>query len=283
MVAMTVMVMVIGALGGLARTIQQSYEYSDGYGVSTQNARIALDRICQNVASATANAKFPGCWVVADTVGSYRYPDELVVWRPRNADGTWVPPNSPPPHADGVPRYNELVIYCPRPDPLELNAAVPTHFQLVEIKPTNTGSVPAVTNTAGWVAGVTARKADSPITVLTNLLRACSTSASGGPFRGAARFEIRLLPSDNQYQAGLANWAAWANLPWVQGIYGRHVEPQTTSSTGWGEKWQGLRQVWMRMELQLIQGSDLIETNPSGAQVIPYFGSAALYYELTGP
>ena len=73
-VAMTIMVMVVVALGGLTRTVQQGFEYSEGYGVATQHARVVLDRIAQNVCQATANDQFPGCIVVAETVNSYSLP-----------------------------------------------------------------------------------------------------------------------------------------------------------------------------------------------------------------
>ena len=102
---MTIMVMVVGALGGLTRTVQQGFEYSEGYGVATQHARVVLDRIAQNVCQATANDQFPGCIVVAETVNSYRYPDTLVIWRP---NGSAANPT-------GLPLYCELLIYCPNP------------------------------------------------------------------------------------------------------------------------------------------------------------------------
>ncbi len=100
---MTIMLMVVGTMGALTRTVEQEFEYCDGYGAATQHARIALDRIAENVRRATANQNFPGCIVVAETENSYRYPDALVVWRPAGV------PAAP----DGLPRFNELIIYCP--------------------------------------------------------------------------------------------------------------------------------------------------------------------------
>ncbi len=67
-VAMTIMMVVVGAMAALTRTAQQSFEYSEGYGVATQHARVVLDRIAQNVCQATANEQFPGCLVVAESV-----------------------------------------------------------------------------------------------------------------------------------------------------------------------------------------------------------------------
>jgi hypothetical protein len=261
---MSIMVIVVGALGGLARTVQQGFEYSEGYGIGTQHARVVLDRIAQNICQATANDQFPGCIVVAETVGSYRYPDALVVWRPRNSDGTFVTSNSPPPHSDGVPRYNELVIYCP-------NANAPN--ELLEIKPTNVDSVPALSDQTAWRTAVSTLRQTPPagMPVLTGLLRQCSTASSGGgtsTTRGAVRFETRLRPSEADWASYKAGTTTWMNLPWVQGIYGQQA---------------GLRQVWVRMELQLVPGVDWVSSNAATAQAVPFFGSAALYYNLSHP
>jgi hypothetical protein len=256
LVAMMIMLMVVGALGALTRTVQQGFEYADGYGIATQYARVVLDRIAQNVSQATANDQFPGCIVVAESVNSYRYPDTLVVWRPT---GTPAAPA-------GLPCYNELVIYCPNP-------AAPSQF--VEMTaPTDTRTVPTADDQAGWQAALTSLKksATTKSVVLTTLLRTCSTSAlnSGGSqnLRGDVRFETRLLPSTSDWANFTAHAVTWMNLPWVQGTYGSQA---------------GLRQVWMRAELQLLPGVDWIESNPTAAQPMPFFGSAALYYQLNHP
>lgn len=255
MIAMTILVMVVGALGGLARTVEQGFEYSEGYGVATQHARVVLDRIAQNVCQATANDQFPGCMVVAETVGTFRYPDTLVIWRPT---GTAAAPS-------GLPRYSELVIYCPHP-------TIPN--QLVEITaPSDTRTVPAVADVSTWQTELAMlKKATTTKTVmLSSLLRTCSTSATGGDastLRGAVRFETRLRPSDADWAAYKAGTVTWANLPWVQGVYGSQA---------------GLRQVWVRTELQLVPGVDWVESNQAAAQAIPFFGSSALYYNLVHP
>lgn len=254
MVAMTIVAMVVAAMGGLARTVQQGFEYSEGYGTATQHARVVLDRISQNVSQATANDQFPGCLVVAETVSGFRYPDTLVIWRPT---GTAAAPS-------GLPRYNELVIYCP-------NLTTPGQF--VEMTaPSDTRTVPAVDNTSTWLTELAAlKKASTTKTVvLTTLLRACPTVAGGGTssLRGAARFETRLRPSTTDWTNFKAGSVTWSTLPWVQGIYGTQA---------------GLRQVWVRMELQLVPGVEWIESNAAAAQPVPFFGSAALYYNLAHP
>jgi Tfp pilus assembly protein PilW len=255
LVAMMIMLMVVGTLGALTRTVQQGFEYCDGYGIATQYARVILDRIAQNVSQATANDQFPGCIVVADNVNSFRYPDTLVVWRPTGA----------PANPAGLPLYNELVIYCPNP-------AAPNQF--VEMTaPTNAQTVPAATDQAGWQTALATLKTNpnTKSIVLTTLLRTCSTNASGNStqnLRGDVRFETRLLPSTTDWANFNAGTVTWMNLPWVQGIYGSKA---------------GLRQVWMRVELQLIPGTTWIESNLAAAQPMPFYGSAALYYQLNHP
>lgn len=248
MIAMSVMLLVVGTMGGLARTVQQSYEYSEGYGTATQHARIVMDQIAGTVRQATANEKFPGCIVVADYDNSVRFPDTLVVWRPTGA------PAAP----NGLPRYNELVIYCPAPD---------TPNQFIELTvPGKTRTVPAANDAAGWRAAVAALKTEGQNNAieLTDQLRVCLTT-NGNSRRGAARFEVRLRPSAADWAAYKASSTLWSDLPWVQGIYGTQA---------------GMRQVWVRMELQLTPGSEWTASNSDGAAAVPYFNSASLYYQL---
>jgi hypothetical protein len=239
-------------MGALARTAQQGFEYSEGYGIATQHARVILDRIAQNVCQAKANEQFPGCIVVAESVGAYRYPDTLVIWRP---SGT-------PANPTGLPLYRELVIYSPSPD---------NPNQFLEITaPSDTRTVPAVSDDAAWQSELTTlKKAGTTKTVvLSTLLRTCSTSGGVSNLRGAARFETRLRPSDADLASYKASSVTWMNLPWVQGIYGAKA---------------GLRQTSVRMELQLVPGVDWVTSNAAAAQAVPFFGSAALYYNLSHP
>lgn len=252
-VAMAVTMMIVGAMAGLTRTVQQEFEYSDGYGATTQHARVLLDRIAQNMCQAAANERFPGCLVVAEQVGEYRYPDTLVLWRPSGS----------PADAAGLPRYNELLVYCPHP-------SLPN--QLVELTvPDDLRTVPPPEDEAAWQAAMTALKKDAAtkMVVLSDLVRACSTSARGeGNWRAAVRFEIRLRPSAADWENYKSGGIDWMNLPWVQGIYG---------STA------GLRQVWVRMEVQMTPGARWAASDPAAAQAIPYFGSATRYYQMPHP
>jgi hypothetical protein len=250
LLASAILMMVVGALGAVGNAVQQGYEYSEGYGLATQHARVALDRIARNVSQATANEQFPGFLVVPTSVGTWRYPDALVVWHP---SGTAANPT-------GLPQFNELIVYCPA-------AAAPSN--LLEItNSADTRTVPAVTNQTQWLTEIQNIQSagTAHVVPLTNLLRTCATSTTGPlVYRGAVRFEQRLIPGDtqwSQYQAGTLNWN---QLPWVQGVYGSQT---------------GLRQAWLRIELQLMPGATWVATNPAAARAAPFFGSAALYYEM---
>lgn len=247
LIAMSIMVIVVGTLGALSKGVQDGFQYTEGRGLATQHARVVLGRIAQTVREATANEQFPGVIVLSETVGAWRFPDTLVVWHP---DGD-------PADADGLPRYNELIIYCP-------NLSAPN--QLVEITvPTDTRTVPPVENPAQWATEIEAikRASSSRVIVLTELMRTGSAADSmATSWRGAVRFETRLRPSQNEWGEYQKNNLGWDELSWVQGIYGSQT---------------GLQQVWLRTELQLTAGG---MANAAGGQYVPFLGSAALYYEM---
>jgi len=264
MVAVTILTMVVGTLGVLSRGVQETYQYAEDYSTVTQHARVALERIAAAVREASASERFPGAIVVADEEGSWRFPDTLVVWRPDGAAAD----------ADGLPRFDELVVFCPHP-------AVPN--QLVEITvPGDTRTVPPVENQARWLTEIEAIKRSRSVrqVALTDLLRtanllpsAKSTSASRwasqpasmlGSSRGAVRFEIRLRPSALEWTDYRNDKLNWDELAWVQGIFGSQT---------------GLRQVWVRTELQLVSAPQPADDSMA-EESIPFFGSAALYYEM---
>src|SRR5437762_3345548 len=64
LMAMTVMVIISGALAGLASAVCTNNEYSQGIANATQHGRVALERIGQMVRGAAAAENFPGCAVV---------------------------------------------------------------------------------------------------------------------------------------------------------------------------------------------------------------------------
>lgn len=250
LLAVSVMSMIVGALGAVAAGIQKAYEYSEGFGTATQHARVALDRIAKTVSEATANEQFPGFIVLTDKDGTWTFPETLVVWRPQTAAAD----------PKGLPRFNELVIYCPD---------WYTPSKLVEIRvPSDTSIVPQVSDAVQWATKIEAirkNKSNDAVT-LTALLRTCAVSGSGAPrWRGAVRFAPRLRPDDTQWAQYKAGTLAWKDLYWVQGLFGSQV---------------GLRQAWLRTELQLLPGATWVSNDPASQRAIPFFGSATVYYEM---
>ena len=245
LIAMSIMMIVVGTLGALSKGVQEGFQYTEGRGLATQHARVVLDRIAKTVREATANEQFPGVIVLAEQEDLWRFPDTLVVWHPDGA----------PADAEGLPRFNELLIYCPHPNG--------TH-RLVEIAaPNNTGTAPPVDDAVAWAAAIDAikRSSSSQKITLTGRMRTCPVDQAGDDsFRAALRFETRLRPSRADWDAYQGSTLNWEELPWVQGLCGSQT---------------GLRQVWVRMELQLITGE-----KAGRGQYLPFLGSAALYYEM---
>ncbi|MCS7304283.1 MAG: prepilin-type N-terminal cleavage/methylation domain-containing protein [Thermoguttaceae bacterium] len=244
LISLVVLVLVVGALMGLSRAVAIGSAYSDSVGLTSQHARVVLDRITRTVRQARANVNFPGFLVVADQIGAWRFPDCLVVWSP----------DSEPADPEGMPRFSELVIYCPHPQQPNW---------LMEIRlPEDHRAVPPVTDLAGWQTAVASIKASAAGTAvrLTDRLRTCKLSDFGAQERAALRFEARYRPSLEEQAAYKAGTLTWPELSWPQSIYGPTM---------------GLRQAWLRIEFQLVGGQE------NGQQVYyPFFGSSALYYPL---
>jgi hypothetical protein len=250
LIAISIMAMVVGTLGALARGVQEGYTYTEGHGAATQHARVVLERILATVREATTSPEFPGVLVVSEEEGGWEFSDTLVIWHPDGA----------PADPDGLPRYDELVIYCPGPSLAN---------RLVEMTiPGDTRPVPPPENTSQWEAEIEAIKSGSRrrTVMLTDLLR--TGRVEGGALdsrRGAAQFGVRLRPSQQewkQYEDGVIDWD---DLAWVQGIYGSQT---------------GLRQAWVRVELQLMPGDQAAAADSASTTPVPVLGSAALYYEL---
>lgn len=274
LIATAIMAMVAGAMAALGQAVQVGWEYSEGHGLATQHARVALERMRRAVSNAYASETHPGVAVVYETAGGWEFPDTLVVWRP---SGT-------PANPDGPPLVSECVLFCVDPE---------SPNRLVEITaPSDSRPIPLTDelNTSTWRATLDAIKTDSGSrkVVLTNLLRVASTNSgevpsygvkfpqsgaevggarvSGGTeLRGALRFERRLLPSEQDWDDYQTGALAWSALPWAQGIYGSQT---------------GLRHVWVRIELQLMPGEQALVEDPRGESSVPVFGSAAFSYQM---
>jgi hypothetical protein len=255
MIAVTILAMVAVVLGTLSNGVQRSYEYTDGFGMATQHGRVVCDRIIRTLQESYANEKFPGFIVVPEQQGTWRFPENLAVWHPA---GTPAAP------AD-LPRFNEVIVYC---------TASNSPNNLIELTvPTDTRTVPSPNATEQWLNEIRTMKvsANSKIVTLTTLLRACAVPAQANSVRGAVRFETRLRPDDTQWQAYKSSpqtWAHCTSLPWVQGLYGTQG---------------GLRQSWVRFELQIMPGLTWTANDPRAQRAVPFFGSAAVYFQLKKP
>ncbi len=252
MISMAVTAILVGTLSVLASGVGEVSNFSSGQIDALQHGQVALDRIQTLINGAYATETYPGVVVVDETVGSYRYPDTLVVWSPTN--GTPVNPNGPP-------LVNELVMICPHP------TSAGQLCQIIAANDTRTVQLndASLNTTTGrsLISGIKTAQTSTK-TVLTPLLRTAAASTS--QTRGAVRFECELHPTAAEISAMRAGTSTWSSLNWCQSIM---------SNT------YGLRQVWVRSEVQLWSdapnSAGIVSTT---ATPIPFLGSASLYYTL---
>lgn len=247
MISVTILSVTVAALGAMARAVQISAEYNESYGTATQNARVTFDRLDRAINQAYANKTYPGVWTTIDLIGGYDFPDTLVVWRP----------SGNPINPQGAPLASELVVFCPDP-------ALPNRLLEITV-PSDSRTMPSPSSPAtfktfidGLKTATGAQKAQ-----LTDLVRTTPVSGSPNP-RAAVRFVVTRNPTDSEMLTYPS--VAWMNLPWTQSICG----PAT-----------GLRQVWVRTELQLMPSGQWVETNTAAQQAVPFFGSSAYCFEMT--
>jgi prepilin-type N-terminal cleavage/methylation domain-containing protein len=259
LISLSMMAMLAGVLAGLAMAVQTSTAYSYGHATATQHARVVLERIARDVSQASGAGEHAAFAVITHVDGAYRFPDTLVIWRPTGA----------PANPQGPPLVKELVIYTPDPaDPR----------QLLEIRaPGDSRSVPLndQINQSPWREVIEEVKTSSSSrkVVLTNLLRSPTTLVGGAAVnappatrRGAVRFEQELRPSATAWAAYKGGTLTWDSLIWPQGLGGSLC---------------GLRQSWLRVELQLMPGEDALARDVQGEQAIPFYSSSAAYYSLS--
>jgi prepilin-type N-terminal cleavage/methylation domain-containing protein len=250
MISIMIMSVTVVALGMMFRAVEISSEYNQGYGTATQHARVTMDRLDRAINQAYSNSSYCGTWVTQNTVGSYTFPDTLVVWRP--SSGT-------PTNPSGAPLASELEIFCPDP------ASPGT---LVEITvPSDTSTMPSPSSTTTFKSYIDGLKIESGVNKvqLTNLLHTAAVTGSTQTF-GAVRFVVQLSPTDASYSSYKSGSTTFENLTWAQSV----CSPST-----------GLRQVWVRTELQLNPAGQWLVTNAAAEQSVPFFGSSAYYYEMT--
>ena len=199
MISIMILSFTVAALGMMSRAVEISSEYNQGYGTATQHARVTLDRLDRAVNQAYANSSWAGVWVTEDAIGSWNFPETLVVWRP---SGT-------PANPQGAPLVSELVLFCP--NPLSTN-------QFLEITfPGDSRALPSASNAATFKAFVDGLKtaAGANKVLLTDLVRTAVISGSAQP-RAAVRFVVTQSPTDAQMLTYPS--VTWQNLPWPQGI-----------------------------------------------------------------
>jgi len=247
--ACTVMVIIAGTMAGLATTVLTGSEYADGQGLAAQHAQVALERINRTVRGAVANPNFPGVFVVGASTGGWTFYDTLVVWTPAVANG--IAANNPA----GAPRMNELVVFCPHPD-------YPNRLVQITANSSDMGELSSVPVARANQINAMKLAPSSTVVTLTELVRTASVngSASASDLRGAVQFAVRVLPSETEW-ANYPGSVSWESLHWAQSIRSAHT---------------GLRQVWVRTELQILPGP-----GASSREAIPFLESAALYYELS--
>jgi hypothetical protein len=188
--------------------------------------------------------------VLPTQVGSYAFPDTLIVWTPAGA----------PANANGPPLVRELTIFTFDPSHPE---------RLLEITvPGDNRAAPSMTNASAWVGLLTSIHASSSAqrVQLTDLLRTGNSSSNGSNVRGVIRFETRYLPTLTEWASYQSGSTAWADLSWPLNLYGSQY---------------GMRQAWCRMELQLVPRGQTREGTDAAANAIPVFGSATLLSTLS--
>lgn len=251
LIALAIMGVMGAMVAGLGQAATSGWRYGQGHADATQHARVSLERMMRTVREAYATADYPGCAVLYTEVGSWRFPDTLIVWAPEGE----------PQNPDGPPLANECVMFCPDPaDP----------SQLVEIRaPSDTQAVLLEElNNPSWQSAIEAYKTapSNEKVVLTDLLRT-SQNDIGTAVRGAIRFERELRPSNSEWTAYQDPMVSldWDELSWPQDLYQSNC---------------GTRNVWIRVEMQLMPGQESITADPSGQQAVTFFDSATLSYSV---
>jgi hypothetical protein len=238
-------------MGTLAYGVSSANDHCDGQDEAAQHARIALQRIRRNVIQCKASESFPGCAVASATVGSYTYPDRLLIWK---SDGVTA-------GATEYPKRRDLVVYTYNPSrPIEL----------LEITTTDTTALTSISS-AALNAHVDAMltSPSSTKTVITDRLDIATTGSSTGTnrtdlladasTRGMIRFRVIMSPSAAQWAEYKGGMRTWANLNWPLDQYGTDT---------------GSRRVSCLTELQML-ADDASDKPP-----IPFFGSATKIYQL---
>lgn len=245
LVASAVMGIICLSFGTLAMSVQMANEYSQEKNLVGQHARVILQRVERTMQGAHATESFPGILPIAYYYSTYDFPQAIAVWAPA---GT--------PMAS-YPQVNELVIFAVDPDN-------PNRF--LEVRNENdTSSAPGLTDESAWrtlVANLITNS-DSNVVEISDLVRA---GKAGSNYYSTLRFQTRVVPTDADIASARAGSTDWEDLNWATSIYSSKA---------------GIRQVWCHFEWQLVPSSNIDEHSRLGEQAVPFFGSSAIYYQVT--
>jgi hypothetical protein len=254
------------ALGMMLRSVEIASEYNMGYGTTAQHARVTMDRIdravsqANSIYSSSPKEDYAGTWTTEDVIGNYNFPDTLIVWRPP-ASGTLA-------DSQGIPA-SELVIFCPDPTTPNrlLEVTVPNDTRKALPPPNGTASA-----FKSFIDGLKTESGVNQI-LLTDLVYTATISGSASP-KAAVRFVVTMNPSSSDWRLYSPQpgdppaTKAFTDLPWSQSICSPNC---------------GLRQVWVRTEIQLKPAGTWTVTSAAAETPVPYFGSSAYCYEITSP
>ena len=263
MMAVAVVAMLMVGLAGLSKTVQDGAKFNQDYGEAAQHARVVKARITRTVNTATATEDYPGAIVLDKMVAGWRVPDTLVVWSPETGNAA---------AATIGPLVSELVVYMPNPNaPNELWELTERSNTDQALSDTEANDWETSGTLTGWkitVAQMVASSTSQKV-VLTDLLRIASTSlineTGQGLWRGCLRFESEMNPARWDWDGYQDSSRPWEEISFAQGIRGSQT---------------GLRQVWVRFEFQLQPGHSSKAGDSAVMPPLPFFGSAAIYYEL---
>lgn len=249
-IAMGVTGVIALALGSLASAVHSSNQYVQQQATMTQHARVVLERIKRHVETAHTSREFPGFVIIERSSSGHDFPDAIAIWQPVSAAA----------NPDGLPLVSELIVYLPNP-------ASPNELWEITDR-TNHAAAPAVAATSSWQTLLKSLAASSSATrvAVTELLRRAKANASDTQLWAVIRFEGNQYPTDARLADHLAGSANWEDLEWAQSLYSNQ---------------SGMRQSWCRIEMQLIPRELAAADGQDSADVsTPYFGSAAIYYEV---
>jgi prepilin-type N-terminal cleavage/methylation domain-containing protein len=246
LVATALLSLIAVGLASFARTVEIGSDYGYGRATAAQHARVVLERIGRAVNQAQATEIDPGFAILSETYGTSRLADTLVVW---TSDA----------NRDQLPQVHELTIFTP-------NGQAPG--ELIELSFPGDSRTVSLVNNSGLKTLVDSLRSDANRrqVVLTNLLRTVDLPEDSGRPHAAVVFSGFSRPSAAELASFRGGTTAWENLSWPQGVYGGKA---------------GLRQGYVRFELQLMPGDGPAAAVRQIDETLPFFGSAAVYYEIT--